>query len=331
MCGRIPENEDQTQEDQTPGMPTLSNFRQLTLLGFAALAFAALAILLPSPASAQVAAVVNGDPITSLDITERQKLHKGSGKNVSRKEILEELIEYRLKLQIAQRANISPTDAEVNRAFASMAQRSGRSQAQFEQALVQGGIDVARLKSRVKSDLAWQQYIQANAGNVIVRDADLVAAMNARGQNMQLKSTQYTMQQVIFVVRRNAPDAQRGARVKEAESLRTRVTSCQQVADLAKQYTEIVVKQPIRRLSTDLSPQLQKLLESLPDGRMTPPEVTANGIEVVAICDRREVPADISSNRELRNELVGQRLQAYEKRILDKMRSTSIIQIISDK
>lgn len=311
-------------------MPYPATLRRLTFLGLIALAFAA-PVLTPAPARAQVAAIVNGDPITSLDITERQKLHKGGGKNVSRKEVLDELIEYKLKLQIAQRAGISPTDAEVNRAFAGMAQRSGRPVAQFEQALAQSGIDPARLKARVKADLAWQQYVQANAGNIIVRDADLVAAMNARGQNMQLKSVQYTMQQVIFVVRRNAPDAQRAARAKEAESLRGRVSSCQQVTELARQYSEIVVKPPVRRMSSDLSPQLQKLLESMPDGRMTPPEVTTNGIEVVAICERREVPADISSNRELRNELLGQRLQAYEKRMLDKMRQTSIIQILSDK
>ena len=311
-------------------MPNPTLLRRLTYFGFAAMAFAAPA-LMPAPASAQVAAVVNGEPITSLDITERQKIHKGSNKNVSRKEVLEELIEYKLKLQIAQRANITPTDAEVNRAFATLAQRSGRSVAAFEQALQQSGLDPVRLKIRVKSDLAWQQYIQANAGNIIVRDADLVAAMNARGQNMQLKSTQYTMRQVIFVVRRNAPDTQRLARAKEAESLRVRVTSCEQIAGLAREYTEVVVKEPVRRLSTDLAPALQKLLESLPDGRMTPPEVTTNGVEVVGICDRREVPADISSNRELRNELLGQRVQAYEKRLLDKMRQTSIIQIISDQ
>lgn len=311
-------------------MPNSAYFNRLTVLGFA-IALTAASVLLPAPARAQVAALVNGEPITALDITERQKLHRNSGKqNITRKEILEELIEHKLKLQIAKRASIEPTDTEVNRAFASMATRSGRSPAQFEQALQQGGIDVSRLKARVKADLAWHQYVQANAGNIIVRDADLVAAMNARGQNMQLKSTQYTMQQVIFVVRRNAPDSLRATRAKEAESLRARVTSCGQVSALAGEYKEVVVKQPVRRLSSDLSTSLQKLLETLPDGRMTPPEITANGIEVVAICDRREVPADISSNRDLRNELLGKRLESYEKRILDKMRQTSIIQIISE-
>jgi peptidyl-prolyl cis-trans isomerase SurA len=312
-------------------MPTIAPFNRFPAFCFAA-AVAFASIVLPSPVRAQVAAIINGEPITSLDITERQKLHRTSGKqNISRKEVLEELIEHKLKLQIAKRANIEPTEAEVNRAFAGMAQRSGRTAAQFEQVLRQGGIDPVRLKTRVKADIAWQQYVQANSSNIIVRDADLVAAMNARGQNMQLKSTQYTMLQVIFVVRRNAPDNQRIVRAKEADSLRNRVTSCDQVSQIVREYSEVVVKPPVRRLSSDLAPALQKLLESLPDGRMTPPEVTANGIEVVAICDRREVPADISSNRELRNELLGKRVESYEKRMLDKMRQTSIIQIISDQ
>ena len=311
-------------------MPKNKLFKRFRILPALAVAIAAVA-LLPASARAQVVAKVNGEPITALDVAERTKLHRGSGKqNISKQEVLEELIEHKLKLQMAQRASIEPSDAEVNRAFAGMAQRAGRTVPQFEQALAQGGIDVSRLKIRLKSDLAWQQYIQANSSNVIIRDADLVAAMAARGQNMQLKSTQYTMRQVIFVTRRGAPDTVRAARAKEAESFRTRVTSCEEVPQLARQYSEVVVKEPVRRLSSDLAPALQKLLESLPDGRMTPPEVTALGIEVVAICNRREVPADISSNRELRNELLGQRLQAYEKRILDKMRRTSIIQIISE-
>jgi peptidyl-prolyl cis-trans isomerase SurA len=303
--------------------------RHLPALVLAIVAGAALLVSAP-PAHAQVVAVVNGEPITAYDISERLKLHKLGGKQTSRKEVLEELIEYKLKLQTAQRANIDPNATEVDRAFALLAQRSGRTASQFEQALTAGGVDAKRLKERIKSDLAWQQYVQANPAGVAVRDADIVAMMNARGQKMLFKSVQYTMQQVIFVTRRNAPDTVKAARLKEAESLRARVSSCEQAVEFAREYREVVVKNRVRRLSSDLSTNLQKFLETLPDGKMTPPEVTLNGIEVVAICERKEVPADISSNRELRNELLGQRLQAYEKRVLDKMRATSSIQIIGE-
>jgi peptidyl-prolyl cis-trans isomerase SurA len=281
-------------------------------------------------AHAQVVAVVNGEPITAYDVSERLKLHKLGGRHTSRTEVRDELIEYKLKLHAAKRGEIDPTESEVDRAFATLAQRSGRTASQFAQTLAGSGVDIKRLKERIKADLAWQQYIQANPAGIAVRDADIVAMMNARGQKMQFTSIQYTMQQVIFVTRRNAPDAVRLARVKEAENLRARVSSCDQVRELAREYREVVVKDRVRRFSTDLTPALQKLLESLPDGKMTPPEPTANGIEVVAICERKQVPADISSNRELRNELLGQRLQAYEKRALERIRATSSVQIIGE-
>jgi peptidyl-prolyl cis-trans isomerase SurA len=306
-------------------MPSLAR-RILIALALALLPGAGL--VATSPANAQVVAVVNGEPITAYDVTERLKLHKVGGKQSTRKDAIEELIEHKLKLQIAQRANIDPTAAEIDRNFAAFAQRSGRTSAQFEQALTAGGVDIQRLKARIKSDLAWQQYIQANPAGIAVRDADIVAMMNARGQKMLFKSIQYTMQQVIFVTRRGSPDAVKAARLKESENMRSRITSCDQIPDLVRDYKEVVVKDRVRRLSSDLAPALQKLLQELPDGKMTPPEPTANGIEIVAICDRKEVAADISSNRELRNELLGQRLQSYEKRVLDKMRATSSIQIL---
>lgn len=292
-------------------------------------AWLALSALAPAPAAAQnLAALVNGEPITGLDVTERQRLHRATGKpNFSRKEALEELIEQKLKLQVAQRAGINPTDDEIDRSFASVASRSGRTAAQFTQALAQGGINADRFKQRIKADLAWQQYVKQNGGNVMVRDADIVAVMQARGQSVNTRSIQYTMQQVIFVTRRNAPADVRIAKVKAAEALRARVQSCEQAVSLAREYPEVVVKPKVRRLSTDLSANLQKLLAATPDGRMTPPEPTANGIEVVAICERKEIAADISANRDLKNELFAKRIENFEKRTLDDMRKKSIIRV----
>lgn len=309
-----------------PSHLTINLPRLLTAL------FVAGAALFPLPAAAQaVVALVNGEPITALDVQQRLRLVQTSGKpNATRKEILDELIDQKLKFQIATRASISVTSEELERAFTGIAQRSNRSSTEFTAALTQGGIDVPRLKARIRTDLAWQQYLQANAGHVMVRDADIVAVMAARGQNPQTQTIQYTMQQVIFVTRRNAQPAVRAARAKAAEALRSRVNSCEQVQALAREYPEVVVKPPVRRLSSDLAPNLQKLLEKTPDGKMTPPEPTVNGIEVVAICERKQVSADVSANRDLRNELLGQRVQAYEKKILDQMRQKSIIRILSE-
>jgi len=99
---------------------------------FARLLLLAAALLLPalvvgSPARAQqVVVVVNGDPVTSYDVSQRQLLHSIiERKPISAKEALEELIEERIKIQQANRLKLDVDQKDVDRLFASIAERSG--------------------------------------------------------------------------------------------------------------------------------------------------------------------------------------------------------------
>ena len=82
----------------------------------------------PIPVSAQqVVVMVNGDPITALDIEQRIKFLSltGGGKAHSRQEVIEELINERLKISEGKKFKLSATDSEVDTTFASMAARGG--------------------------------------------------------------------------------------------------------------------------------------------------------------------------------------------------------------
>jgi hypothetical protein len=50
-------------------------------------------------------------------------------------------------------------------------------------------------------------------------------------------------------------------------------------------------------------------------------------MEVVMVCSRQEVMADISSRREFRQELLSRRVSEYEKEYLAKLRKQFVIQI----
>src|SRR5262249_4540681 len=61
-------------------------------------------LLLTQGAQAQIVAMVNGDAITALDVAQRTKLVQiSTQKTPTRHEVLEELIEDKLKVQIAKR------------------------------------------------------------------------------------------------------------------------------------------------------------------------------------------------------------------------------------
>jgi peptidyl-prolyl cis-trans isomerase SurA len=307
--------------------------RSIRLAGTAAMA-AACAILLiaalsPQPAAAQsIVALVNGQPITALDVEQRSRiLQSVSQRKVSRQEAIEELIDEKVKFRQASRLGIEVTDAQVDRTFGAMAQRAGRTSADFTAALQQAGIDARAFKTKLRADIAWREILQQmSPGTFQVRDADVVAALVARGQAPSAKAMQYTMQQIVFVVPRGSPASVTAARTRDAEALRAKFSDCQRDLGLAREYSEVVIKDPVIRISTDLPPRLQQLLEKTPDGKMTPPEVTPAGIEVVAVCGRKETIADLGSRREIRDQLLTSRVETQEKQILDKLRRQAIIE-----
>lgn len=284
----------------------------------------------PAPAAGggQVVALVNGDPITALDVVHRERLSElMTHKPQSRPDALEELINEKIKLQQTANLKIDVTDAQVDKVIGGMAQRMSRKMADFTAALEQAGINIPRFKARLRAELGWRQVLEQRAPGVFqVRDADLVAILMAHGEAAQTKATQYSLQQIVLVVPRNSPEPVRTGRMKEAENLRTRFSSCEQDMQLARDIREVVVKEPIVRLSTDLGVQYKQLLDKTPDGKMTPPEVIATGIEVVAVCSRKEVVADVSSRREFKEELLSKRLAEQEKVLLDYFRKQSIIE-----
>jgi len=282
------------------------------------------------PASAQnVVAMVNGEPITGHDLASRTKLFQGGNqKPPPREQVLEELINEKIKIQHGKRNDVKITDVDVERAFATMAQRSNRSAAVFTAALQQSGIDPNTLKQRLRAELTWRQVLQATAPGVFqVRDADVVAILTARGEQPQTTAVQYSLRQIVFVVAKGTPDAAKAARQKEAEGLRARFTSCEEGVQIAREYREVVIKDPVRRLSTDLAVSLQKLLAETPDGRLTPPEPTNAGFEVVAVCERKQVIADVSGRREFKEQILAQRLQAYEKKLIEDLKRKAIIKL----
>jgi peptidyl-prolyl cis-trans isomerase SurA len=289
---------------------------------------AAICLLLAAPAAAQqIVAFVNGEPITSLDVDQQTRITEAfTRKRPSRKEAIEELIDQKVKISQAKRLNIDITDSDIDREFANMARRAGRTTADLTAAFRQSGINPSSFKLKLRADIGWRDVMQKmSPGAFQVRDADVVAALVARGQEASAKAVQYTMRQIVFVVPRGSSDSARAARVKEAESLRSKFYDCERDRVLAREYREVVVMDPVIRISTDLPQRLRQLIEKIPDGQMTPPEPTSAGIEVVAVCGRKETVADLGSRKEIRDQLLSSRVENQEKKILENLRRQAII------
>jgi len=282
-------------------------------------------------AQAQVAALVNGDPVTVLDVTQRMRLSEiSTHKPQSREEALNELINEKLKLQIAKRYIINITDKDVDQAFNGMARHAGLSSQQFADALSKAGIDVPSLKARIKADIGWSAIIRGKfQGSLQVGEKEVLAAAQARKKDDKPTPAafQFKLRQVLFIVPRGSPESAYEARKKEAEALRPRFQGCEEGLAAARTLRDVTVRDEITRSSLDVPAKQREVLDATPVGGLTPPGVTQLGVEVFAVCSKEPTRGDNPEEREAREEISNQRYEAQSKRYLEELRRSAMIEI----
>lgn len=278
----------------------------------------------------QILVMVQGEPITSFDVAQRIKLAQMTERrSLSQKQALDELIDERLKIFTAQRFGVTADNDEVNKLFANMASRTDRTPEQLTQALNQSGIDPRLLKNKMRADYVWNSYVRGRFSSATtVRDSDIFAALETKGENLTQaqRTTEYTLRQIVLVVSRTAPDSTRGQRMAEANSLRKNFSSCEAGVAAARQLREVVVRDPVLRTSAEMPPALRKLLEETAVGQTLPPEVTQAGVELVAICNKREIVGESAKKREVRVDLQTKQFDTLSQRLLAEARKSAMIQ-----
>jgi peptidyl-prolyl cis-trans isomerase SurA len=296
-------------------------------LGTTVLAATACLFLTSLDASAQVVVFVNGQPITHYDIEQRGRLAAlGGGKKQTREEVLSDLIDDKLKLSVGKLYNMDPAQSEIEGAFANIARNIGASPENFAKSLQQAGVNPNALKARLAADMVWAQIIRGKFGQSLqVGEKDILTAMEARGKDRGV-GYEYQLRPILFVAPRGAADAVIEGRKREAEALRARFQDCDEGIALARGLRDVVVREIIRRNSADLSEQLRGALDRVDVGRLTTPEVTPGGVEVFAVCAKKETTADSPMKKAIRDELYSAKFNAQAQRYLKELRKGAMIE-----
>ena len=298
--------------------------RSVRLLGAAALLCLLAAVV---PAQAQVVVFVNGEPITALDIAQRAKLiQMSTQKTPDRQAVIDELINDRIKIREGKRYSIDPTPAELDRAFETIAKRMGANEDKLSQILASAGSSAQTLKMRIKADLVWSQLVRGKfQSSLQVQEKDILAV--APNTDANAKGVEYTLRPVLVVVPRGSGQGVVDTKRREAEGLRARFQNCEEGIPFARQLRDVAVREQIVRNAADMTPQLRKILDDMEVGRLTTPEVTANGIEMFALCARRATSTDDTPGmREAKNKIFAERYDAKAKKFLADIRKTSMIE-----
>jgi peptidyl-prolyl cis-trans isomerase SurA len=290
---------------------------------------AMLAIVLACPAAAQVVVIANGSPITEYDIQQRMKLEaSATQKGAARQQIIDDLINDRLKISKAKVYGLEVDDGEVNRAFEGMASRQHVTVQQFSQVLERAGISPNTVKARIRAELTWQQLIRGKFGaSLQIGESDIASALKDRNESdVSAVGYVYTLYPVTVVVPRGSSEATVSAKRGIADNLRARFVSCNEGLAMARALRDVAVREPISRSSADLTPQLRELLGSIEVGHLTAPEVTAQGLQMFAVCSKKETTAESPLRREVREQLYTKRFESESKKFLDEIRKSAMIE-----
>jgi peptidyl-prolyl cis-trans isomerase SurA len=201
-------------------------------------------LALPAQAQDQlrIAAVVNDDIISELDVYMRLRMAMLSARLEDTEEtrrrllpqVLRNLIDDRLKLQEAKRTGVRINPADVERRIDRLAERNNMSRADLEAFLKANGILVDAIADEITAELSWARLVQRT-----LRPRITITDQEIDEERQRMKATQgqteYKMHQIFLAV--DAPDQESAVR-DSAERLVEQLRTGADFQSLAQEFSQ---------------------------------------------------------------------------------------------
>lgn len=229
--------------------------------------------------------LVNNQPITNYDIQRRQKFRQLRRLSASQEETIKELVDEKVKISAAQQAGVYASEAETIKAFETFAKGNKSTPERMSADLDRIGIGSDHFKQYIRVQLSWNRL----AGQKLQREtqqktqSDALFQLRKSGQEKP-QTTEYILQQVIFVIPQDKAKSMVKTRTDEALAFRQRYEGCERAVELAKELKDVAVKDLGRKLEPELPPNWIEPLKAIQQGQLTQPQATEKGVEMLGIC-----------------------------------------------
>ena len=298
---------------------------------FAAALLAAVALLASSAVghAQEVVVLVDGVPITSLDVDNRGKfIEMSTHKAPARQEVLDQLVDEILEIREAKRYSVDPSNSDVDEAFSNVATNMGIDANKLTQMLANGGASANTLKQRLRAQIAWSSLVRGRYRvSLEIPDSDVEAQLELhKPEDKNQVGYEYIMRPIIMVVPHGSSDAAFAARKKDADALRVRFVDCGSGIPFARALPEVAVRDPVNKSSTDLPGALRDILDKTDVGHLTPPEQTSEGVQMFAVCSKKESKTDSPALKQVRDQMFEQKFGAQAKHYLMDLRRQAMIE-----
>ena len=237
-------------------------------------------------------------------------------------EVLESLIDERLKVQAAERLAVEIRGNEAEAAYARFAGTFGMDPESFTQSLRQQSISEVTVWTKIDADLRWGQIIRRQV--VVAPDEvneEMASIRAAEGQ------PEFRIRRIVLLADGNRDRA--AARV-EADRLRGQLAAGADFRLLALRHSQGLPDSPggdwVRGDAVD--PTLAEALAQLETGAVSAPVETAGAVYLIQLLDRRAVtvPDNEAALRRQADELVFRRnALTTDRTLIRQLRASALI------
>jgi peptidyl-prolyl cis-trans isomerase SurA len=183
----------------------------------------------------------------------------------------------------------------------------------------------------MKADMVWSNLVRGRYKESLqISEKDVeekTKPVEVTGEEKpDTQAFEYKMQPIVLVVPRGSDAAAVETRRKEAEALRTRIQTCDEANAFFKSMQNAAIREAVTKTSADIPQVLRDLLDGTPIGHLTPPEVTKQGVEMVALCARNPTKVDTPKKKEIRDKMFAAKFEAKSKAYLKDIRAAAMIE-----
>lgn len=298
-------------------------------LAFALVLALPLFAAMPADAQTRIVAVVNGDAITSYDLSQRERLLRLTGQRGNlRENALQELIDEAIQNRAVKAARIRVSDGDVDRAISDIASRAKISTQQLSGAFRQAGVSMGTLRERIKSQIGFSQLVRARfQANARVTEQDLVAAL-LRDDSLEKRvdTPRYRLHQVTIAMPEN-PSADRKRRAQgRAAELRRGFQSCTSGLPMARKTRNVVVQDMGYRMGIEFNQSVRDKLDATALGKLSEPVEQRRGLVMFAICEKEMVASSNAAMKALEGDMTSERGEAFQKQYLRQLRRDAVVE-----
>ena len=241
----------------------------------------------------QVIVIVDNDVVLASELQERvtetvQRI-KATGQAVPplqelQQRLLDQLIVENLQMQMANRAGLRISDAQLNEAMSRLAQQNGLNLDQFRQAMENDGVSYAATREQIRREMVLRQVQQGNVNRLVrITEQEIKNFLDSE-EGQALTAPEYRMLHTLIAV----GSAQSEADAKAlANSLFQRINNGESYEDVLASTPGLSSTDLGWRKSKDLPGLVADLGPSLQTGETAEPLKSSSGYHLVKLVAKR--------------------------------------------